>query len=128
MKKNRFERDYKDTPAPAAGVEREFSNKTKLHRTQGKIHLNCDLCGMPFETYACWAKRYANHFCSFACSSAFKEEKVKKACGICGKEFEVTRTQYKRVSTCSKVCSTTRRKARLGFCEPRHPNAEVTGA
>ena len=124
MKPNRFERDYKDTPAPVAGVEREFSNKTKLSRTQGKIHLNCDMCGMPFETYACWAKRYSTHFCSFACSSAFKEEKVKKKCGICGEEFEVTRTQYKRVSTCSKACSTARRKARMGFCEPRPPNVK----
>ena len=123
MKPNRFERDYKDTLAPVKGMEREFSNKTKLANAQGKIHLNCDLCGMAFETFACWAKRYSNHFCSFACSSAFKEEKVEKKCVICGNGFDVTRTQLKRLSTCSKACSTKRRKAGGAYCDKGTPNS-----
>jgi hypothetical protein len=104
MKPNRFERDYKDTPAPAAGVVREFSNKTKLARTQGKININCDLCGMPYETYACWAKRTNNHYCSRACANAAKEIPVEKCCVVCGTTFIANPTTAKKLSTCSRRC------------------------
>jgi len=104
MKPNRFERDYKDTPAPIAGIEREFSNKTKLARTQGKININCDLCGLLYETYACWAKRTSNHYCSKACANAAKEIPVEKFCVICGGTFIANPTTAKKLTTCSRKC------------------------
>lgn len=114
MKPNRFERDYKDTPAPASGVECELSNKTKISRTQGKIGLNCDLCGMPFETYACWAKRVNRHYCSKGCASAGKVTQVENTCVICGDTF-LTQKNYKEGSrnkktTCSMECRKEKRR------------------
>ena len=106
MSLNRFERDYRDTPAPAAGVEREFSNKTKLSRAQGKIHLNCDLCGMPFETYACWAKRVSRHYCSRACASDGKITQVENTCVICGDTFITKKSDHEmnKKTACSTEC------------------------
>lgn len=104
MKPNRFERNYRDTPAPAEGVQREFSNKTPMGRSAGKIAMSCDHCGLSYETYACWAKRTARHFCSRACANAAKEVRVEKSCVICGTVFTATPSTVDKSSTCSRKC------------------------
>jgi hypothetical protein len=104
-----FERSYRDT-TPVNGVKtKEMSCSTKIGRVHGDITINCDLCGISYETYACWAKRTNNHYCSKACTSAAKEFKIKKACIVCGTEFDVTLTQAKRICTCSRKCLKKRR-------------------
>lgn len=83
----------------------ELSNRTKVSRTHGKIPMNCDQCGLAYETYACWAKRQSHHFCSKACSNEFKKIEIKKNCCICGTEFIVAPFSFKRKATCSARCS-----------------------
>ena len=105
MKPNRFEDSYRRT-VPIRGVHtKNITNKAKVNKTAGKIGLNCDLCGLAFETYACWAKRYNHHFCSRACSSKFSEININNSCKECGKPITVTPTEYTRIVTCSKECS-----------------------
>lgn len=85
---------------------------TKLSRTSGKISLECEECGIEYETYACWAKRYSHHYCSFACASAGKERPVKCNCVQCGKEF-VTIPSYlerKKRVTCSEECESEKKR------------------
>ncbi len=105
MKPNPFENSYRHT-TPMRGVRTtNITNKAKVTKTSGKIGLNCDLCGLAFETYACWAKRHAHHFCSRACAHAFKEININNSCKECGKPIIVTPTEYARIVTCSKECS-----------------------
>jgi hypothetical protein len=104
MKPNRFERNYRDTFPLKSGVAKEFSNATPMSRTAGKINMDCDHCGLAYETYACWAKRVAHHYCSRACASAAKETPVEKTCIVCGSVFTTVPSSLKRHSTCSINC------------------------
>lgn len=108
-----FSESYRDIAPPKNGLRAEGSNKTKLSRSAGKIGLNCDHCGLSFETWACWAKKHANHYCSKACTDAAKIYKVKKNCIICGKEFEVIESRVAKVVTCSRACLRANRKKLL---------------
>ena len=135
MKPSRFERNYRDTPPPVGGVEREFSNKTKLARTHGKIYLNCDLCMMLYETYACWAKRANRHYCSRACASEGKITQVENACAICGDTFLMIKSNYEhnRKTTCSKECRSLKRSRHMAGWNAKNllriqlANSELTG-
>ena len=105
MKPKQFERSYRDTPAPKAGVQFIGSNKTAIIRTVGMIGMNCDYCGTSYETYACWAKRVNRHFCSHSCAGKFKQEPIDKSCEICGDKFTVHGVaRAARSATCSRKC------------------------
>lgn len=105
MKPNRFEDSYRRT-VPIRGVGTiNITNKAKVNKTAGKIGLNCDLCGLAFETYACWAKRHNHHFCSPSCANKFREININNSCKECGKPIIVTPSDYIRIVTCSKECS-----------------------
>ncbi|MBI1919653.1 MAG: hypothetical protein HYS23_01085 [Geobacter sp.] len=112
-KPNKFERSYRDTPPPIDGVVRHISAKTPLSRTHGKVGMNCDFCGMPYETYACWAARTNAHYCSKACSNEAKKIPVRKNCVVCGSEFITNPTTAVRISTCSRKCLKQNRQAFL---------------
>jgi len=120
MKPNRFERDYKDTAAPSSGMVRETSNKTKLDKAHGKICLSCDLCGILFETYACWAKRASRHYCSRACASEGKITQAENTCVICGDTFMTKKSdsEANRKTTCSTECRKEKRRRFLN-CDGR---------
>lgn len=100
---------------PATGLVRELSNKTKLARSKGKIHLNCDLCGLPFETYVCWAKRVNRHYCSRACASEGKVTQVENSCAICNDVFLTKKSdsELNRKTTCSEECRSKKRSSFL---------------
>jgi hypothetical protein len=116
MKPNRFERSYRDTTPLKDVVAKHFSALTPIARSSGKIGLNCDFCGLPFETYSCWAKRTAHHYCGRACSSAAKEKKEQVNCVICGASFEIIPSLAAgrlRKVTCSVACSRKKKSAFL---------------
>lgn len=104
MKPNRFERNYRDTIPQNKVTTKSLSNATPMSRSAGKIGMSCDHCGMSYETYACWAKRVARHYCSKACSNAGKETPVEKECSICGTVFITTPSAACKHSTCSRKC------------------------
>jgi len=110
MKPNRFERNYRDTPPPRSGMQCEIANKTPMTRSAGKIGMSCDHCGMGYETYACWAKRTAHHYCSKACANSAKETPVEKTCVICGEIFITTPAAAWKFSTCSRKCLKEKRR------------------
>lgn len=110
MKPNRFERSYRDT-IPLEGVTtKSLSNSIPMSRSAGKISMSCDHCGMTYETYACWAKRVARHYCSKACANAGKETPIEKTCAVCGETFITTPAAAWKFSTCSKKCMTVKRR------------------
>lgn len=110
MKPNRFERSYRDT-IPVNGVTtKSLSNPTPMSRSAGKIGMSCDHCGMTYETYACWAKRVARHYCSKACANAGKETPIEKTCAVCGETFITTPAAAWKFSTCSKKCMSERKR------------------
>lgn len=83
----------------------KLTNKTKLINCTGMIGLNCENCGISYETQACWAKRVFNHFCSKSCHDEWREIKIKKSCINCGAGFIVNPTTYFKKKTCSIKCS-----------------------
>jgi hypothetical protein len=80
------------------------SNDTKLAGATGKISMDCDECGLTYETQACWAKRVNNHFCSKGCSDKYSKVEIKKACQMCEAEFITNPTTYFKHVTCSSKC------------------------
>lgn len=104
MRRERFERNYRDT-LPLKDVETfERAQLTKLTRNAGKVEVSCGHCEMIFEKYACWAKRSKNHFCSRACHNAARILRFPKDCVVCGTEMMLTPADMPKFSTCSKDC------------------------
>lgn len=109
-KLSRLDKCHLNNLVPSVGANLwHKSNITKLSRSSGKISLNCDNCGLGFDTYACWAKKYATHFCSRGCASKFREIKKQKKCVICGAEFFVVLNRVNVKTTCSNKCRTIRK-------------------
>jgi hypothetical protein len=103
-KTNKFERSYRDTVPPADGMIKQFSSKTPISRSHGKIGMICDFCGISYETYACWASRTNSHYCSKACSNEAKKIPIHKNCIVCDKEFITNPTNANKIITCSRKC------------------------
>ena len=91
---------------PANGMSHERSGMTGLARVTGKIGLDCPVCGIAFERYACWVKRKKVCYCSKACSDEGKRRPVEVTCVVCSAKFISTpsETSRGRVSTCSDAC------------------------
>lgn len=104
-----YETHYKQTTPPKHGLQKESSLPTPLARNKSKLGFNCDYCGLPFEKYACWARRTSHHYCGHACASAAKVIRIPKSCVVCNAEMLLTPTNINRVSTCSNECMRKRR-------------------
>ncbi len=87
----------------------ERSNPTPVPRNKGKIGLNCDLCTLPFEKYACWAKRVKHNYCSRACANEARKIEIPSECVVCKKEMLLTPSDLPKITTCSYECSRKRR-------------------
>jgi len=110
-KKN--ERSIYDTLPNSENRLWHIANTHKISKSAGKIGLNCENCGIAFETQACWAKRINHHFCSHSCASEFKKIEIKKNCNVCGNEIIVNPTTYFRHVTCSSECKKEDRKRKM---------------
>jgi hypothetical protein len=104
MKGNGYERHYKDIAPPKSGLFLQKANPTKMVRNKSKVGFNCDYCEIPFEKYACWAKRTSHHYCGRACAWAAKVVRIPKDCVVCGTEMMLTPTDHAKIATCSKPC------------------------
>jgi hypothetical protein len=110
---SKHERSMKDTVPLKGSAIRLTSNLTPLSRSSGKIPMNCDLCGTGFETYACWAKRKKNHYCSKGCADEGKRRIAERQCVECGKTMQMIPSHIERISTCSQECSRERRRKQM---------------
>ena len=99
-----YQNNYREITPPKEGLQYHRSQLTKLAVTKGKLLFNCDYCELPFEKYACWAKRSKHHYCSRACSHASKIVRFPKNCVVCGTEMLVTPSSFNSIYTCSRVC------------------------
>lgn len=97
-------------PVPAKGISVETSNRLPLSKTTGKLKFICPVCENIFYKPVAWAKRTSNHFCSRACASAGRIVRYEIPCVICGKIMSLRFSNIIRVTTCSKICSSKRRR------------------
>lgn len=102
---------FKEVPR-ADGLHREFSNSMKLETSRGKLKFDCPICGVVFERYACHAKRVGASYCGAACAGIGRRVRVETTCVVCGKSYEATPTDAAKVVTCSKNCSSVRKRSR----------------
>ena len=100
-----------DMASPPRTASKEISNKTPLARTTGKVQLDCPICALSFERYACWAKRHKINYCSKACADEAKRRPIECTCVVCGGIFISTPAEVsrKRIVTCSDRCMRLRR-------------------
>lgn len=101
---------YQTIPPIKNGVEKSFSNKTKLNKIQGAISISCDHCGVEYRTYAAWIRKSKNHFCSTGCHDAWRTISLPATCEICGDQYFVTPSLMKRKVTCSRKCLKEKRR------------------
>jgi hypothetical protein len=104
MKSGGYDNHYKNIAPPKDGMNYQRSQMTGLLRNKSKLPFNCDHCGIPFEKYACWAKRNNHHYCGRGCASAAKVIKFPKDCVICGAEMMLTPSLFLKKFTCSVAC------------------------
>ena len=109
MKTTGYENHYIGIAPPKDGLKYQRAQLTSVQRNKAKLGFNCDHCGIPFEKYACWAKRHTHHYCGRPCASAAKVIRIPKPCVVCGTEVLLTPSDFKRVSTCSRDCKRKRR-------------------
>lgn len=106
---NGYDNHYRSIAPPKSGLLRQGSARTALAKVKAKLLFNCDYCDLPFEKYACWAKRTSHHYCSRACAWAAMVIEIPKNCVMCDVEMLLTPSNYPRITTCSKDCSRKRR-------------------
>ena len=104
MKPGGYEYHYRTITPPKEGMKYQRSQMTGIARNKAKLSFNCDHCGIQFETYACWAKRWANHYCGRACASASRIIRFPKDCVICGVVMMLTPATAVKKFTCSRNC------------------------
>jgi hypothetical protein len=120
-----------DFPPPKEGISSHIPALTKLAPQAGKMLLQCPICGIDFLRYACHAKRVAVNYCGRGCAAKGAEVKVETSCVVCGKEMLLTPTEAARITTCSKACSSKRRRSKdhagrpSGFAAYRKAAASV---
>ena len=95
---------------PANGMSHESNGLTALSRVTGKVSLDCPVCGMSFERYACWAKRKKVCYCSKACSDESKRRPVEMKCVVCSSMFMNIPSQSSKIVTCSDTCMKSKRR------------------
>lgn len=96
---------FNHSRVPSGGMEFERSGMTELSRITGKVRLECPVCGISFERYACWVKRKKVCYCSKACGDEAKRRPVEVRCVVCSATIVSTPSMVaKGVSTCSNAC------------------------
>lgn len=111
MKQERKERKLNMVTPPKSGLMRSISNRTPISRSIGKLVFSCPVCGMAFEKPAAWAKRDDSHHCGRACAAEARKVRVETHCVVCGEAMEKIPSEAGRVTTCSKECSSIRRRS-----------------
>lgn len=111
MRVERGWRKWLDTP-PAGVFGGERNNVTPLRRSTSKLGFTCPICFVGFERFAAHAKRVKVSYCSLPCAWKGREVKVETNCVVCNKQMLQNPTLASRVITCSKRCSSVRRRSK----------------
>ena len=95
---------------PKAGLQKELTSLTPLSGSAGKMHVLCLHCGTGFFRFASHVRRRGKNYCSVACKKEKKKVRVHTNCVVGGDDMEQTPSDAMRVVTCSKECSSNRRR------------------
>ena len=86
----------------------------------------CDNCGKVFYRKPSHAQRHEKQFCCSECSSEYVHNlnTETRQCGICGKEFEVTRASTQRF--CSRQCQGKWQSTQINELNPRSRKKKIS--
>lgn len=94
------------------GFHGEFGKYRKLGSSSGKLAFDCPICGLLFERYASSTRRSKAVYCGRACAGIGRRVRIDASCLVCGKVYETTPAHAAKVFTCSKKCSSIRKRSR----------------
>ena len=98
-----------------SSIRYERSNLTRLARSSAMVRLDCPICGICFERYACHAKRVNVSYCSRACAAEGAIVRFDIPCRTCGTDFQIIPSKIGILHSCSVRCRDEyRRKNRAG--------------
>lgn len=99
-------------PLQPLKASREINGLTAIGVTAGKVRLDCPICGLAFERYACWAKRKKVCYCSKACADEAKRRPIEFVCVVCEAKIISIPAEVRRngIATCSKACRSIHRR------------------
>lgn len=92
------------------GMSAQFSQQTPISRSKGKLGFVCPVCLLSFERFAAWAKKVDVNYCSRECAGIGRRVRVIIHCITCESPFEVVPSNLGKLTTCSKLCSSLRRR------------------
>lgn len=82
----------------------EYSNRTPLLNTFGRVNLICPICNISFTRKSCEVKGCLVNYCSRACAGFASRKQVKVECQICSAIFTVKKSAVGKITCCSNVC------------------------
>lgn len=94
---------------PRSGLQREQQNLTSYERSRA-MTITCPICYTRFNRPPCHVARSAVNYCSRGCQAEGRKVRVHTTCIICENDMEQTPSNAARVVTCSKKCSSIRRR------------------
>jgi 5-methylcytosine-specific restriction endonuclease McrA len=106
----RNERSLKGTVPMRRGLERLLSNKSKLSHNAG-MGIVCPICCTMFYRAPSHVARVDVSYCSRACQAEGRKVRIVTNCVTCGIDMERTPSDAVRVVTCSRKCSSLRRRS-----------------
>lgn len=119
----RINRRRAGTAPPAGGMVGHASTTKALAASTGKVHLDCALCGLGFERYACHVKRSNLTYpatCSRACAGPIRHMyNTEVTCVVCSRLMMVTPSQLGKKVTCGPICAAAKK---------RGPNPSLRGS
>lgn len=96
-------------PLSKAGMGFELSNKSKL-ASSPECNAVCPICFIAFRRAASHLARVGTAYCSTACRIEGRKVRIETHCVVCAVSMEQTPSDAVRVRTCSKKCSSIRRR------------------
>jgi len=72
--------------------------------------MSCPICGRQFRRPPSHAARVSVNCCSRGCAAEARKVRIETHCVVCGVTMEQTPSDAERVTVCSKLCSSIRRR------------------
>jgi hypothetical protein len=108
----RHERSLNGTTPPKTGMEKEISSATPLSNSAGKMRVVCLNCDTTFFRFASHVRRRAKNYCSVGCRQEGLKVQIHTKCVVCGADMLQSPSLAQRVTTCSKECSSNRKRGK----------------
>lgn len=103
-------RSISDTAPPTSGKLIHLGSILPLESSVGKMRVICQHCETTFFRFASHVRRREKNYCSVACRHAGMKIEVHTNCIVCNADMVQTPSLAAKVITCSKECSSKRKR------------------